>query len=268
MQGQVADRFTAAFDQLGQEDDKKQDKLSIRLGGIYALQRLMIDSPPDEPAAVQVLCAFVRTHAPLAADPPKAVPPAPADVRAALTVLGHRPNPSAHVLDPSNTLLGLDHVDLAGADLAGADLTSADLSGATLTGADLGGAELSRANLNGVYPESGANLTGADLCNATLSGADLRRAELGGADLSRARLAFADLREADLDSANLSGASLGDARLDGASLGDARLDGAYLSGADLRDATGVTSQQLARTWLDGLTRFPAGVSAPAPAPPR
>ena len=36
LQGQVADRFTAAIDQLGQEDGKRQDKLSLRLGGIYA----------------------------------------------------------------------------------------------------------------------------------------------------------------------------------------------------------------------------------------
>jgi hypothetical protein len=166
LQGQVADRFSAAIDHLGQEDQQgRHDKLSIRLGGIYALERLMVDSERDEPAVVQVLCAFVRTHASRPAVRPKTVTSAPADVRATVAVLGSRPNPGGNPLDFSNTLLGLDNADLNGTDLTYADLTGADLTGAWLSDADLAYADLTGADLTGAFL-TGADLTGADLTGA------------------------------------------------------------------------------------------------------
>ena len=40
-QGQVTDRYTKAIEQLG------SDKLDMRIGGIYALERISRDSPRD-----------------------------------------------------------------------------------------------------------------------------------------------------------------------------------------------------------------------------
>ena len=67
-QGQITDRYNAAITNLG------SDKLDIRLGGIYALQRLMQDSHRDHPTVIAVLCAFIRDHVPATAKP--AQPPA------------------------------------------------------------------------------------------------------------------------------------------------------------------------------------------------
>ncbi len=117
---------------------------SLRAPGIYGLQRLMIDSPEDESAVVQVLCAFVPTHAPRPATPPKTMTSSPAHVRAAVTVLANRPHPHLHPLSLSGTLLGLDYADLRYADRGGADLHGANLSGANLTGANLHGADPGR----------------------------------------------------------------------------------------------------------------------------
>jgi hypothetical protein len=179
LKGQRADRFVTAVDQLGQEGT---DKLGIRLGGIYALETLMKDSPDDESTVVEVLCAFVRTHAPIPKTIPKR-PDSPADTRAAITVLGRRPDPDNHArLDLSNTLLGLSGANLYGADLYGADLTLADLGGADLAGANLARAGLAGAGLGA------ANLTGANLGAANLTGADLVGANLTGANLAGANL--------------------------------------------------------------------------------
>src|SRR4051794_38038085 len=91
--GQVTERFTRAVDQLGGE------RLEVRLGGIYALERIARDSKHDHPQVVELLSAFVREHAALSAALGPAHPPArtdrprsalPADVQAALTVLGRR----------------------------------------------------------------------------------------------------------------------------------------------------------------------------------
>jgi hypothetical protein len=57
-QGQITDRYNAAITNLGSAS------IDVRLGGIYALQRLMQDSPRDQPTVVAVLCAFVRDRAP------------------------------------------------------------------------------------------------------------------------------------------------------------------------------------------------------------
>ena len=55
-QGQVTDRFTKAIEQLG------SDKLDVRLGGIYALERIARDSAKDHPTVMEVLTAFIREH--------------------------------------------------------------------------------------------------------------------------------------------------------------------------------------------------------------
>src|SRR5262249_35281182 len=57
LQGQVTDRFSKAIDHLGSE------KLDVRIGGIYALERIARDSPQeDHPTIMEVLTAFMRDH--------------------------------------------------------------------------------------------------------------------------------------------------------------------------------------------------------------
>src|SRR5580658_3202078 len=55
-QGQVTDRYTKAIEQLG------SDKLDVRIGGIYALERVARDSVRDHPTVMEVLTAFIREH--------------------------------------------------------------------------------------------------------------------------------------------------------------------------------------------------------------
>ena len=57
-EGHLTDRYTKAVEQLG------SDKIEVRLGGIYALERLMRDSSTDQPTIVEVLAAYIRRHAP------------------------------------------------------------------------------------------------------------------------------------------------------------------------------------------------------------
>jgi hypothetical protein len=57
-EGQITDRFTKAIDQLG------KDTLAVRLGGIYALERIARDSESDHWAVMEVLTALVREQAP------------------------------------------------------------------------------------------------------------------------------------------------------------------------------------------------------------
>lgn len=210
-EGHVTERYTKAIDQLGSE------RLDVRLGAIYALERIMIDSPRDHPTIVEVLAAYVREHAPPqesgTLDVGTETKNAPAtDVQAALTVLGRRPSGRAERgrLDLRRTrLMGMD---LANADLRGANLPGATLILATLTRADLTGADLTGATLTGAALNS-ANLIGANLSAAALRDVTLHSADLNGADLTGADLTRADLKNAYLTGAIMTGAILTDAEL-------------------------------------------------------
>jgi hypothetical protein len=70
-EGQITDRFTKAIEQLGSLDDKGKPKLEIRLGGIYALERIARDSERDHTVIMEVLTTYVREHSPRKADDPK-----------------------------------------------------------------------------------------------------------------------------------------------------------------------------------------------------
>jgi hypothetical protein len=238
-EGQVTDRYTKAIEQLG------SDKLDVRIGGIYALERVARDSAKDHSTVMEVLAAFVREHSreqwpPLpdepGADAPKRI--TRPDVQAALTVIGRRD--SRHDEQP----IDLGGADLTRALLGGADFVSANLSSATLTGANLAKAVLASADLSATMAD-GANLRGANLSGANLiatflaDGADLTGADLTGADLTGATLLRAILNDADLTGAHLYHANLERADLTGAHLTGAHLTGADLTGAIFREGQGV-----------------------------
>lgn len=198
LQGQITDRYTAAVDQIG------STTLDVRLGGIYALERIMHDSPPDQRTIVQVLSAFVRDHPPGFSPPPaaaSAAKPPPTDVVAALTVLSQR-----NMADVNSDLADLSNTNFAGVNLVGLQLTlrGADLEDSNFTHAELAGEDFTHSDL------SGADLSGADLTDADLSDSIIDNVDLKGANL-----AGADLRSQSLDPAELAGADLTGAALDG-----------------------------------------------------
>lgn len=180
-QGQITTRYNAAINNLG------SSSVDVRLGGIYALERLMRDSSRDHPTVVSVLAAFVRQHAPARAKVAVTDVIRPgADIDAVMNVLAERR------LDRDQALV----LDLSKADLSGwkparpYDNTGAQLREADLTGSNLIGTDLSDANLR----------------QATLDEADLRGALLGSADLRDAALFKANLRDASLSYANATAA--------------------------------------------------------------
>lgn len=195
-QGQITDRYTAAITDLG------SNSVDVKLGGVYALQRIMKDSPRDQPTIIAVLCAFVRDNADEAKfkNPPPGHPSA--DIQAALTVVGTRDTahdgPAIVVDFNSAQLTGANLADMnfAGANFAYADLTNATLTSVHLDRADLRHSHLGDANLTGAYLTR-ANLTRAYLGHAILTGAHLVKAIFVHTCLVRAVFAHADYVGAD-----------------------------------------------------------------------
>jgi hypothetical protein len=196
-QGQVTDRYTKAIEQLG------SDKLDIRIGGIYALERIARDSARDHPTVMEVLTAFIREHSHEQWPPPdhplsqegRSTRP---DIQAALTVVGRR--------DQRRDIPGRRWtIDLTGAYLTGADLWGAELSDVNFSYANLSRAILTRAILTRAHL-TGADLTGAYLAYADLSGAGLAFADLTGADLNGTVFGEVDLANGDVLIAGLTDA--------------------------------------------------------------
>jgi uncharacterized protein YjbI with pentapeptide repeats len=189
----------------------------VRLGGIYALERIANESGNNRKAIAEILTAYVRHHA-------KWVGPSRSwwwrrtsteqlpglrarqpDVQAVMTVLGRRAAPPLPPGEPEPERLFLAHVDLREAGLVDAKLKGADLRDAHLEGAHLERADLRDAQLEGAHLER-ADLQDADLQGADLTCAQLQGANLDHSNLQRARLAGADLQEASLDGAQLTNA--------------------------------------------------------------
>jgi hypothetical protein len=229
-EGQITERFTKAIEQLGASDSKGHPRLELRLGGIYALERIAQDSPErDHRTIMEVLAAYVRNNVKL----PKneeldGLQVQPTDIMAILAVFGRR-----HAEQRRHEFA---KPDLARISLRRSRLEFLNLSEVNLEGADFSSADLSFANL------SGANLSGANF-----SGANLDRANLRGANFNKA-----DLRGAYLIAANLRGTNLT----------DAKLTGANFSGTNVSEAPGLAKWQIDSAITDDMTTLPGHVSGP------
>lgn len=190
-EGRSIDLFTKAIDQLA------SDQVSVRHGGVYALEQLSELDARYRGHAHALLTAFVRQRAPWPPAKPDSEVLAerarlqgglPDDVGAAITVLGRQ----AMIVGDAES--ELERVDLRGADLAGLNLPKVCFAHANLDDAGLIGANL-----------ASAAFVEATLRNANLSNANLREADLTGALLDGATLRGADLSNAKLQDTHLAG---------------------------------------------------------------
>jgi Pentapeptide repeats (8 copies) len=265
-EGHYTDLFTKAVEQLGATREVKrhlevkpsyphingkteyipsaetEPNLEVRLGAIYALERIARDSERDHGPIMEVLCAYIRNpqncgkavrqpdDAPVGSDEWhlwRVVVPRPrVDIQAALTVIGRRPRERiAYEVKHRLTL-------------------------------DLSDANLQRVNLmDGMFAR--ANFFGAHLEDAWL-----RRVNFEGAQLSYAFLDEAWAGEANLQGANMNRASFAGAKCTKANFAGAILIDVNFLGTNLSEAAGLDDNNLALAKGDDSTILPVGMSRP------
>lgn len=260
-EGKITERFSKAVEMLGSE------KLDVRLGGIYALERIARDSQKDHWTVMEVLTAFIRQNSYKKLELPEnqnitgskkqnisfeeySKSPAGAeelsmreDIQAIMSVIGKRKWIETEY--PKR-------LDLSRVNMRAANLNNAALSGANLSNADLSGANASYAILNG------ANFSGANLSNADLSGANLNKANFSGANLHEAKLWFSDLSGTNLNGVDLRQINLFQVNLSKANLIDSNLCGTKLSRANLSNAA-LCDADLSSADLDGANLYRANL---------
>jgi uncharacterized protein YjbI with pentapeptide repeats len=255
-QRRITEGFSKAVEQLG------SDKLEVRLGGIYSLERISRESPDDYWTVMENLTAFVRERSRrneaertsqdadqrirnraydlwqkagrphgfaerfwnLADRHERFAGPA-ADILAVLMVIGRRS-------DAEKTREGMNGWQF-------------DFTGAILRRCDLQSADLKRANFSNAYLET-AKLCGASLDRANFDDANIQETDFLGAHLEDAHFVSAygewaifshgHLGAAKFNKAYLKGTVFLDADLNGADLSEANLESAVLSLAHLREA--------------------------------
>ncbi|MDU8911110.1 pentapeptide repeat-containing protein [Aestuariicoccus sp. MJ-SS9] len=199
--------------------------LEVRIGAIYALERIAQDSDRDHIRIMEILCAYIRENAPASmAKPfpeewqklfaegweksggrwpsfrdiwrwPQTLGKPRTDIRVALKVIGRR-TPKQIDLERAAEVPGSEvgyRLDLRETCLQGADMAELNFDHAILQDARLQGARLRKANLQGVRLDGaqlqGAHLGGAQLQGRTLTGRTCRGLILAKRSCRRRNLA-------------------------------------------------------------------------------
>jgi hypothetical protein len=195
-QRRITESFSKAVEQLG------SDKIEVRLGGIYTLERISRESPEEYWTVMETLTAFVRERvrwkvpdvaefdnvkSSISLNELKYDPPT--DIDAVLSVIIRRDEKNRAREKSEHWYLKLRGTDLRGASFRHAHLENANLRYVHLEGANLRDAHLEGAILRDAHFE-GANLRDVHLDGATLRDAHLEGADLGGAYLEAANFSW------------------------------------------------------------------------------
>lgn len=223
-ESQIAELLTRAVDQLGNQN------LEVKIGGIYALEKISVQSKKDHWPIMNILTAYIRNNScknskvlnsestesasvdNLEVDNvewqnfdsfnfdenPKKISIDYLDIQAALNVIGRRKYSFIHG-EP-------DCLDICDVDLQGSSFVDANLESIFFLGTNLKKSNFTMANLKWTYLDD-ADLIGACFAYSNLKGAYLRRADIRGANFE-----YAELKGANLEGADLRGTDLRKAR--------------------------------------------------------
>jgi uncharacterized protein YjbI with pentapeptide repeats len=253
--GQVTDRYTKAVEQLASKATE------VRLGGIYALERIARDSPEDHQTVIDVLCAFVRNYSPPSTDADVGQDDevqTAVEIQTAMQVIGRRN--ISHDQGP---------LDLRNAKLRGLELFDADLSGCYMPSADLSHCSLHRVGLQNaklMYIEvNNSHLVDVDMSRCLLTRSSFResymeRVNLAEADLSDySNLSESTMRWVRLEGSNLEDATFSRTSMNEMNLVDVDLAVTNLSGADLWNVEGLSARSFIGALVDESTQLPEGL---------
>lgn len=240
-QGHITERFTKAIEQLGATRETEaptasgpmrretRPALEIRLGAIYALERIAQDSLRDHWMIMETLQAYIRHNRPVVEDDEddngEVHAPPREDVQAALTVIARR-TARGRDYEKKHGLL----VDWSQLNACGAKLSRSIQSPDNFHMARFSGIELREANL------SNSVFTHANLRNADLYKSDLSQSDLAYAKMSDSALILANFDSSSMPYVNMDNASGMEATFRGANLGLASIRAVSFGGSDFCNA--------------------------------
>ncbi len=228
----VNDTYVKAVEQLG------HDKMEVRLGAIYALERIAATDRDYHWPIMETLCAYIRerpasgwrrnaetgqqeagepeagTAVKEASSPKSERRRPPTDIQAILRVFARRSDARKAWEKSEDLRLDLRHLRWGSVDLAGVDLEYADLRGS----------DISRSNFHS------ANLRDTLFWNGVLNLVNMTKIDLSGSQLNKAKIRYSIIEDANISKVNLEHASL-----NGSQIRKSNFTNSYLKDADLRN---------------------------------
>lgn len=259
-------------------EEETLPNLEVRLGAIYALERIAQDSERDHIPIMETLCAYIRENAPVKGaavndqNPFPSLPPyeamgnvelaaqalsyyeagikqrteklqawvsklnpPPADIQAAVTVLGRRPIERIEYESHSKNKLGFADVrfrlDLRNTNLQKADLTSARLDNVLLSNANLEGIILLQANL------TNADFSKSRMEKSDLRGAIVRNAKFFGTHLEGAVFSESEISKSFFTKSNIQKTNFSNTHIDRSLFSSAQMEWSVFTNATIVNTT-------------------------------
>jgi len=245
-EGHITDRFTKAVEQLGASQDGRPT-IEVRIGAIYALERISKDSPRDYWSVVDILAEYLCQHA-----KPENLQTTElrtflntsfirADLAAVLRVLSRRRDP----LPQFGTRLQLHNCFLPwttiAADFSRTAMLNCDFSKDHFLRTDFSGSNFGRID----FRECGFH--DVNFSRTLQTSVSFRGSSFDGCVFTEAVLSHIDFQGAVLRSVDFLGA---------------KMTLVIVKGTDLTGTSGLTTEMLEGTLGDGETVLPKGVTPP------
>jgi uncharacterized protein YjbI with pentapeptide repeats len=246
-EGQFTDRFTKAITQIGDE------KLEVRLGGLFALERVAKDSPKDHPAIMEVLSAYVREKSKAQKEKYtkeqieqkksdetiensfSLVSP-DTDIRIAINLINRRNFSN----DPADFKFDFIEANFRHTLLNNAKFTETNFSLADLLYTDF---------------------TSSNLSKCGFSFANLKFTNFSKANLTEAVFQFTKISGANFDNANLTKASFFNSEFKATNFLNTNLTNVSFKNIDIRDVRNLTYNQLSKAIINENTILPDNLEA-------
>ncbi|WP_162173022.1 pentapeptide repeat-containing protein [Thiomicrospira pelophila] len=257
-QGHITDRINKAVEGLGAEKTVKQvskdgktsseftqPNLEVRIGSIYALERIAQDSLRDHIQIMEILCAYIRENA---LEPNHVSSKLRLDIQIALTVIGRRSSSQIKLERQKSYELDLSNLNLDKTVLKGLNFDRANFSNSTFEDADL----------------SETSLVDANFYQVSFKLARMYKAKLDDAKLYHVKfentlLPFAYVKNAEIGQACFSN----NAQLDGIDFTKfKRFMWVTMRNVDLSRCKKIEQSQLNEIFADASVTLPEGMERP------
>lgn len=269
-QGHITDRLNKAVEGLGAEKTVKQvggegttcseftqPNLEVRIGSIYALERIAQDSLRDHIQIMEILCAYIRENAPRnesayrkhAANEPRV------DIQIAITVIGRRRADQLVLERRLDYRLDLTKTNLQKVEFSNLDFSYANFSNARLEEVKFKHSILVDTNFSKSTLEY-ARLDYSKLNDAKFVGTKLLECKMRYVNLSDAILSYLSLEKVFLTGAKFWSTVFEEVDFEGVNIKDASFQEVFLEGADL------TEVELGSTFGDGSVELLPDVERP------
>ncbi|MCA8835572.1 MAG: pentapeptide repeat-containing protein, partial [Proteobacteria bacterium] len=210
-QGLITDRINKATEGLGKKDGK-DPVIEVRLGALYALERISQDSLRDHVQIMEILCAYIRYNSPL---PDKKIEidqlskqkPPREDIQAALNIIGRRDRGINGKNRIKKEAAEGYRINLSECNLFSAQLNNANLNGAifhdtrmervTIKNTKLIGSEFIFTSMRWI------DIRDTDLSDSYIFTSDMSRGSIRDSIFTRAQLEILDLEHTFIKTAKI-----------------------------------------------------------------